>query len=84
MRRKNVVYPPRRRICLTEPFPFPFLLADWQQMGCLMDATEKICEGDGTEELLEPYGTESLYMCARHNIQLKKLMHRPTRSPPLS
>ena len=42
--------------------PFPFLLADWQQMGCLMDATEKICEGDGTEELLEPYGTESLYM----------------------
>ena len=39
-------------------------------MGCLMDATEKICEGDGTEELLEPYGTESLYMCARHNIQL--------------
>ena len=53
-------------------------------MGCLMDATEKICEGDGTEELLEPYGTESLYMCARHNIQLTKLMHRPTRSPPLS
>ena len=60
--KKNVVYPPRRRICLTEPIPFPFLLADWQQMGCLMDATEKICEGDGTEELLEPYGTESLYM----------------------
>ena len=42
-------------------------------MGCLMDATEKICEGDGTEELLEPYGTESLYMCARHNIQLTKI-----------
>ena len=43
-------------------------------MGCLMDATEKICEGDGTEELLEPYGTESLYMYARHNIQLTKFI----------
>ena len=81
MRRKNVVYPPHLP---DRTDPFPFLLADWQQMGCLMDATEKICEGDGTEELLEPYGTESLYMCARHNIQLKELMHRPTRSPPLS
>eukprot|EP01052_Picozoa_sp_SAG31_P031556 SAG31_NODE_3355_length_4368_cov_9.677208_2_plen_305_part_00 len=34
----------------------------WQQMGCLMDATEKICEGEWLE-LLAPYATESLYMC---------------------
>ena len=41
----------------------------WSQMGCFLDAFEKICgsaeamEQDADAELLDPYAEESLYMC---------------------